>query len=254
MTQLSPTSRIFFFSMVPPSLKRRSSLLTARGRPPWRHRRAAARRSNKNLPSRSRRPRHRPPPTPRRLYAHRQRFQAVQRSCRAESGRPQEAQPGRHHWRTTPPAPSSMGRCHALRQLLNHTNGLPDYTESLAFSKNSRRTPPPLRLPPPSRLRRRRPAEIPPSRAIGDRGSADCVWFRISNSKENHFRSTRARSCANQGNNKFGQAPSSGSFGASRSPRGFFFNPIAAAPRNLGYKCLSEILSASPLPRRLLHN
>ncbi len=34
MTQLSPTSRIFFFSMVPPSLKRRSSLLTARGRPP----------------------------------------------------------------------------------------------------------------------------------------------------------------------------------------------------------------------------
>jgi hypothetical protein len=69
---------------------------------------------------------------------------------------------------------------------------------------------------------------------FGDEGSADCVWFSDLESKENHSRSTRLKLCQAKETISPGGFPFQGVLAPASSREAFFFNPIAAHPRNLG--------------------
>ena len=89
---------------------------------------------------------------------------------------------------------------------------------------------------------------------IGDKDPPIAFGFRIWKSKENHFPSTRSKLCQAKETISPVGFPFPGVLAPAAAREAFFFNPIAAHPRNLGNKCLSEILSASQLPRPLFHN
>ena len=95
-----------------------------------------------------------------RPHADRQRRQGVQRRRRAQPRPRRQARPRRHDRPAAAGMPAAWGAV-TVRQLLNHTSGLPDYTQSKAFAKQATNGPPRLRLAADShRLGPRRPARV----------------------------------------------------------------------------------------------